>query len=226
MERITVTDLVLNTGSATSIREIVQYVDDNIVGRLANKSGDFRLDNVDTLLRFVAEAGGGNHLEIGTLFGGSAIAVALLKEELSQSGIIVCIDPLDGYYGGADLSGAPAIVETLFRNIELFNVGNRILVMQAYSQMCIDMGMSFSTAYIDGDHENDTPLRDWMYVKDIVSKYVIFDNHQIRYPDVRIACRVADSDPEWRCIYSSGITYVVERIVEMPLATLDMLERI
>ena len=206
------TDLVLNTGSATSISEIVQYVDDNIVGRLANKSGDFKLDNVDTMLRFVAEAGGGNHLEIGTLFGGSAIAGALLKEELSQSGIIVCIDPLDGYYGGADLSGVPVTVETLFQNIDMFNVGNRILVMQAYSQMCIAMGIDFSTAYIDGDHKHGTPLDDWMYVKDIVNKYVIFDNWNYGLPDVERACRIADSDPEWRCIYSSGITYVVERI--------------
>ena len=212
MERITVTDLVLNTGSATSIREIVQHVDDNIVGRLANKFGDFRLDNVDVMLKFVSNAGGGNHLEIGTLFGGSAIAVALLKEELSQSGIIVCIDPLCGYYGGADLSGFPVTVETLFHNIDMFNVGNRILVMQAYSQMCIDMGISFSTAYIDGEHENGTPWRDWMYVKDIVSKYVIFDNCQLKYPDVQMACIEANADPQWKCVYGNQGTYVVEKI--------------
>ena len=206
------TDLDLNTGSVASIREIVRYVDNNIIGRLANKSGDVELDNVNIMLEFVADAGGGNHLEIGTLFGGSAIAVAMLKTELLQSGVVVCIDPLNGYYGGADLSGVPITSETLFHNIELFNVGSRVLVMQAFSQMCIDMGIPFSTAYIDGDHENDTPLRDWMYVKDIVSKYVIFDNHQNRYPDVQKACRVADSDPEWRCTFASGITYVVERI--------------
>ena len=210
MEKITETDLVMN------IREIVRHVDNNIIGRLANKYGDIELDNVHVLLDFVSRAGGGNHLEIGTLFGGSAIAVALLKLQLVQTGVIICIDPLDGYYkmdgSGKDISGFPVTAEILFRNIEKFFVGDRILVMRSYSQLCSNLGIQFSTAYIDGDHKHGTPLRDWLLVEDMVSKYVIFDNCDDKHPDVQDACEEAEDDPEWECVYDKGITYVVERV--------------
>ena len=198
-----------------NIREIVRYVSDNIVGRLANTYGDIELDNVHVLLDFVSRAGGGNHLEIGTLFGGSAIAVALLKLQLGQTGVIVCIDPLNGYYkmdgSGDDISGIPVTSETLFGNIEKFFVEDRILVMRAYSQLCSNLNIPFSTAYIDGDHKHGAPLSDWLLVKDMVSKYVIFDNCDDKHPDVQTACYTANNDFEWKCVYSKGITYVVER---------------
>jgi len=73
-----------------TITGIVKEVEDNIVGRLANKIGDERTNNTEVLLEYVLKSGGGNHLEIGTLFGGSAIAVALLKNYYGQSGIVVC----------------------------------------------------------------------------------------------------------------------------------------
>ncbi|GAH78396.1 unnamed protein product, partial [marine sediment metagenome] len=184
----------------------------NIVGRLANTYGDIELDNVDVLLKFVSKAGGGNHLEIGTLYGGSAIAVALLKEELFQDGIVVCIDPLEGYYGNGDVSGVLVTPQILFHNIDTFEVGNRILVMKAKSQPCANLGIKFTTAYIDGDHKFEVPLMDWLCVKDVVQKYVIFDNCDDKHPAVQIACMVAGNDPEWKCVYDSGITYVVERI--------------
>lgn len=212
-----------------NIEEIIRLVDSKIIGRLANKYGDIELDNVHVLLDFVSRADGGNHLEIGTLFGGSAIAVALLKLQLGQTGVIVCIDPLDGYYklygSGDDVSGIPVTPKTLFRNIENFFVEDRILVMRAYSQLCSNLGIQFSTAYIDGDHKHGTPLSDWLLVRDMVSKYVIFDNCSEAHPEVVLACECAEQDSDWKCVYNKGISFVVERIVEVPLATLDMLER-
>ena len=85
--------------------------------------------------------------------------------------------------------------------------------MRTYAQLGIqNLDMRFSTAYIDGSHVNDMPLWDWLLVKNMVSKYVIFDNWSDRFPDVQIACEQANNDPEWRCVYSKGITYIVERI--------------
>ena len=197
-----------------SIRDIVNHVSNNIFGRLANKFGDKELDNVDKLLEYIQIAGGGNHLEIGTLYGGSAIAVALLKNELDQDGMIVCIDPFDGYYSQPeDISGVSITPETIFLNIDEFDVGNRILVMQTCSQFVHYLDMQFNTAYIDGDHDNEVPLHDWLLVKDMVNRFVIFDNHSPQHPDVMKACKIANEDDEWACVYDKGITYVVERII-------------
>lgn len=197
------------------ITEIIDEVEKDIKGRIANTIGYRRIDNVDVLLDYVMRAGGGNHLEIGTLFGGSAISVALLKKRLGLSGVVFCVDPLYGYYGEGrlDSSGVEVSVETLFTNISEFNVGDRIAVMQDMSLACKNfMDVTFSTAYIDGEHKHNTPLLDWIRIKDLVTKYVIFDNCNDIHPDVQVACDIAGKTYGWMEVYNSGITYVVKRI--------------
>ena len=203
----------------TIIDQIVKDVEENIIGRVANKIGSRRTQSTEILLEFVEKAGGGNHLEIGTLFGGSAIAVALLKQRLNRSGIVICIDPLNGYYndGTPDFidtqSGKAVTPEVLFENIKRFGVGQRIVVMQAKSVPCPDfINIKFSTAYIDGEHESGVPLKDWICIKDIVTRFVIFDNYADTHPDVQNAGRIAKNNPDWREVYDEDITYVVERI--------------
>lgn len=203
--------------------EIVASIERNIIGRVANKNGDVRTDDVETVMRYVHLAGGGNHLEIGTLFGGSAIAVALLQEKMHSYGMVFCIDPLDGYYPQyftgvskeIDASGQRVSPDVLFRNITNFNVGNRIAVIRAYSADVIDLftrDIRFATAYIDGDHSNGMPLNDWLKINKFVTKYVIFDNCDDLHPDVQNACRVANEDDKWEKVFQDEMTYVVQRI--------------
>jgi len=203
------------------ITEIVSHVEENIIGRVANKIIERRTDNTEVLLEFVMKAEGGNHLEIGTLFGGSAISVALLKDSIPQDGFVFCIDPLDGYYTKyasredmVDTQSKVAVTpETLFKNIKSFGVGHRIFVMQEYSDRVNELaGMRFSTAFIDGDHQGETPMEDWLRVKDHVTQYVIFDNCANTHPDVVRACMAAADDPEWECVYDNDITFVVGRV--------------
>lgn len=203
-----------------NIRRIIEEIEEGIVGRVANKHGDIPLDNLDILLKYVLLAGGGNHLEIGTLFGGSAIAVALMKDDVEQTGIIVCVDPLNGYYSKYDpredmldgVSGETVTPEILFKNIEKFDIGHRLLVMKTISKRIPIWYIIFSTAYIDGDHKENEPLRDWFRIKHMVSRYIIFDNCDDGHPDVQEACEVARQDKEWLCVYDEGITCVMERI--------------
>lgn len=201
--------------------DIVSYVRANIQGRIASKIGERETGNVEVLLDFVEKAGEGNYLEIGTLFGGSAIPVALLKNELLQRGLVFCVDPLDGYYRKyasredmMDLqSRTPVTVQTLFNNIAKFNVGNRIVVLREYSTSLAEfIDMKFAVSYIDGDHRGGVPLRDWNLIKNITTKFVVFDNCADTHPDVHLACKAANDEKNWRKVYHKDITFVVERI--------------
>ena len=199
-----------------TIPEIVKEVEYSILGRLANKMGNERTNNTEILLEYVLKSGGGNHLEIGTLFGGSAIAVALLKKEYRLDGMVFCIDPLDGYYRkqtghGQDPSGVPVTPDTLFKNIQAFGVEDRIAVIQAESQNVYFQNMRFSTAYIDGNHKEGMPLKDWQRNSIFVERYVIFDNYDDIHEDVVMACNIASNEYGWKCVYQGGITYVVGR---------------
>lgn len=198
------------------IKDIVFQVEQNLIGRIANKMGDKRFDSVEIILGYVNKAGGGNHLEIGTLFGGSSIPVAIFKDVMDHDGIVFCIDPLAGYYehGLVDRQSNQEVTPaTLFKNIEKFKVGNQMMVMQSKSIPFPKFSdIKFSTAYIDGEHRFGVPLQDWNNVKDLVTNFVIFDNCDDKHPDVQEACEIASNDPDWKEVYHQGITYVVERV--------------
>ena len=213
---------------------ITNLVKRDIIGRIGNVVRKQVINNVEVVMEYVLRAGGGNHLEIGTLFGGSAIPVALAKKKYNQPGMVVCVDPLNGYYQDKwpranmvdKVTKIPVTPTTLFQNIDTFGVGDRVMVLRSKSEVIANLvDMRFTTAYIDGDHWGIEPLNDWNLVRNIVSRYVIFDNYDESHPEVKQACALADIDLDWRCVYQEGISYVVERKAPMPLATMDVLER-
>ncbi len=225
-----------------NLKEITALVKRDILGRVANMNKKDETNSIEVVMEHVLRAGGGrggNHLEIGTLFGGSAIAVALAKKEFNQPGMVVCVDPLNGYYQDklsdvdpdypnmrdiiVDVAVTPDI---LFKNIENFGVGDRVMVLQHKSEAIANLvDMKFTTAYIDGDHEGDAPRNDWDLVKDLVSRFVIFDNYGEEWQGVVDVCEYAAALPDWRCVYAGGISFVLERVMTTPLASLDVMER-
>ena len=201
------------------IGDIIFDVENNITGRIANKvEGSRRTNGLEILMEYVYKSGGGNHIEIGTLFGGSAIAVALLKKHLEHPGLVFCIDPLAGFYNEGLIdsqSGVAVTPQTLFKNIQKFDVGDRIMVMQARSDPCPKFtDICFSTAYIDGDHEHGIPVRDWSCVNSHVTDYIIFDNHAETHRDVLKAGKLSINNKHWEKERDEDVTLVVRRINE------------
>ena len=189
-----------------TIDKIIQNVKRDMLGRMADEYHNVRLMASTTLCD-------GDHLEIGTLHGGSAIVVALLKKHCGYSGKVVCIDPLDGYYPNSKrysrldiLTHIPVSMETLKENMRRFGV--QLEVVQAYSDPLPITGRRFATAYIDGDHWNGVPLKDWNAVKRITDKFITFDNCDFNHPDVLHACNIAER--EWQPYKREGITCIVK----------------
>lgn len=203
------------------ISEIVSTVEEGIIGRVANKVGDRRTNNLEILLETVFQSGGGNYLEIGSLFGGSAISVALLKNALHQDGFVFCVDPLNGYYYNlaprADMidtqSGVPVTETTFFNNVNKFNVSNRICLIKCYSDyVYFNRSLKFSVVYIDGDHRNGMPLYDFNLVRNVVTDYIVFDNHSDTHPEVQYAVEYATNHTEWVKVHEEDITCVLKKV--------------
>jgi hypothetical protein len=182
-----------------------------------------RFGDIDTraavVAAWVARAGDGDHLEIGTLWGGSAVLAAKLKKELNLKGLVWCVDPLDGYYM-ADKERAvsnsqinvPISPETVLENAERFGVADRIRITQARSDpLPTGLPRRFATAFIDGDHWGTAPYRDWKNVAPRTTQYVIFDNNEAEYPCVQAACKAAMCTESWQVVYDEGAVFVLGR---------------
>ena len=192
---------------------ITQRVIDNLEGRVCDPKG------TDIVLDMVTQAGDGNYLEIGVLHGGTAIAVALLKKELGQDGLVYCVDPLNGYYSELfgeryqDESGTPVFRESLEKNIKGFGVGDIVRIIEKKSHPFPKEleGIEFTVAFIDGWHWDDMPLNDWNNVKDITNKYVVFDNYDGRHEAITNACMEADKDKDLNTFRQIHICYILKK---------------
>ena len=204
-----------------SIEEIIAHVHENIEGRMCDE-----FDNVWHLARSVQMAGGGNYLEIGSLFGGSAIVASLLMKELGYGGTVYAIDPFDEYYkktrndGGTTVgypvdpvSRVEVTLERALNNARRLGADVQFIKGKA-SVNNLPRDVQFSVVYIDGDHWNGAPWHDWLLVKDKASRFVIFDNCDHLHKSVEDAVAKAWQDDEWSLVYKAGITAVLERLVK------------
>ncbi len=197
---------------------LIEEIQKGIRGRIAHEQ-----HNCNYLAWTIAQAGDGNHLEIGTLFGGSAILAALLKQRFGFIGNVYCIDPLDGYYLGTTYSyavdpvcGLPINEETVMNNARYFGVEDRIIVIPKSSHPWPEevANQNFSSAFIDGNHWNEYPKRDWLMAHPRTDKFVVFDNWDDNHPAVQEACKLASSTAGWVEEFAGEITYIVRRVGE------------
>ena len=172
------------------------------------------------LLSMVANAGDGDHIEIGALFGASAIAVGMMKERLGLEGEIYVIDPYDKEErasnirplkdtGKDDMSADPNV---LMRNAETFGV--KINLVQEYSnpwpEQLVDN--TFATGYIDGDHQHNMPYLDFQNLRERVSGYIGLDNVEEGYMDVMGALgKIMTEDEDWTLFYKNGTFAALRR---------------
>jgi len=114
-------------------------------------------DELAYLARLVQ--GAKRYIEIGTLWGGSAIAAALANPKLR----ITCIDPFTGYYGDKldPYIGDAPTAEAFWENCEAAGVRDRIRLIQAKSYpFPISTRERFDVGLVDGDHSEEATIND------------------------------------------------------------------
>lgn len=190
-------------------QELAVQIGERITGRIAGYAPDHGV-----LAQVVQNAGDGDHLEIGTLFGGSAILAALVKEHYGLNGKIVCVDPMSGYYGKPDpITGKMATQDVFYENISRFDLSSRIeLIVSMSSQAGLSDRREFKSAFVDGAHDHDNVLADWNRVKQHTTRYVLFDNYDRAFEGVREVVRIANEERDWRCVLVYGISALFERV--------------
>ncbi len=192
-------------------REMGTEIFNQMEGRLCGVAHDWGIH-----AEAIACVGNGDHLEIGTLFGGSAILAARIKKELGLDGKIVCVDPLDGYYGHPHdpMSGVDVTKGRVLSNARLFGVEDRLQIIAKKSKPWpVDLGQRFASAFIDGDHTVRGALYDWSKVEAQTDKIVLIDNYDSRHLEDRVVDACAgifkNYTPAWLPIHLSGITLVM-----------------
>ncbi len=221
-----------------NIEEIISSLDSDMTGRLA-------MDTVDLMIlyfyNFIAakELGhieNGIHVEIGTLFGGSALTALKAIEAAGGKGVYYMIDPFDGYYGkGTDIiTGINITEENVISNMEKFAIQPdkyRILKNFSGDKEAVNAvrDKKILTLFIDGNHSYEGIKSDWRnYSPHVaVGGYVIFDNYNdvywqevSRFINEELLPAIAD---DWQPELVYNKTFVLKRLPEKESA-LDMIK--
>ena len=164
-------------------------------------------------------AGAGDHLEIGTSWGASAIAVALAKRAAGLPGKVYCIDPYEKRYANKKTSLKFATISGAKRNIKAAEVD--ITIIRASSDPFPEKlkGHKFVSAYIDGSHLGDMPYKDLMACAERTQHFIGMDNYEEGYPDVLDAVHKFASQQEWN-LYFKNFLFVAFRTEQHPRGAL------
>jgi predicted O-methyltransferase YrrM len=152
------------------------------------------------LAQCVKNIGSADYLEMGSLFGASAILAALTKKTYGFGGKVVCIDDLEMFERKEDV---------IYNNAELFGVRDYIEVKVARTfPYPLDKKRKFGCVYIDAAHDYQNCKQDWMSAREVSDKYVAFHDYDMAHAGVVKAV----SEVHWPIVHVASHTAVVEKI--------------
>ena len=169
----------------------------------------------------VENADDGNHVDIGSLFGASAITAALMKKKLGHEGKVYCIDPYNDEARQAAVSASTEQVqqllsgtpEALMKNAEAMGVELELIQKESHPWPAELEDVTFATAYIDGDHKGDAPWNDFENLRGRTFGYIGTDNFEEEYPDVVAAMLKATDTEDWFLYYKNYIFLALRRVL-------------
>ena len=172
------------------------------------------------LFSMVAAGGDGDHVDIGSLYGASAIGVALIKKELGLKGDVYCIDPYDSEKRDSHVKAIPgmnnpvsATAEELMANAEYFDVKLKLIQQKSHPWPEELKDNVFATAYIDGDHRAKGPMNDFLNLRGRTTMYIGTDNFEEEYMDVVSSMIFAMDTEDWFLFYKNLVFIALRRII-------------
>lgn len=193
-----------------SIHEIVAA---ELEGRIAISPGCS-----DVLAKMVVDAGPGDHVEIGTLWGGTAIIAALAKRMAGIPGRVFTIDTMgsggfwtaSGDPGADNKTPSPDIIK---ENLERLGVDDIVVPIRADSKTIPLPTIRPVSVFIDGDHEYPGAIADWKYAQKYCQRFIAFHDYLPEYAGVYKAVNEAASEyPNWKHVSTVEIMALFERV--------------
>lgn len=166
----------------------------------------------ELLAQVIQYAGDGDHLEIGSMWGGSALLAAKVKCISGLSGKVVCVDPLTDFDCSPGYPGGKPEKHIIEENFKRLCLSNRLEFHKTYSSPWpFSRKRYFSSALIDGNHFAPWPGIDWQNVSQH-AEIVIFHDYYPHEPEVTRVVNLALADPRWRKFDQEGSLVVLERV--------------
>ena len=173
------------------------------------------------ICQMAVNAGPGDHLEIGTSWGASAIAVSLAKRAAGLPGKVYCIDPYPKKRH-AKLKGTNtkfANISGARRNFKAAEVD--VTIIRESSDPFPDKlkDKKFVSSYIDGSHIGEMPYKDILACAERTQHFIGVDNYEEGYPDVLDAVHKFVAKQEWN-LYFKNFLFVAFRTEQHPRGSL------
>lgn len=178
-------------GETVALDKAYTFIDTEMTGAMG-----MTLEDAEILSRAIVNAGHGDHLEIGSLFGGTAILATKAKKLYGLRGIVYCIDDLE-------MVGENLILS----NAEKFGV--ELVLHAGKSSPFPYPDRRFRTTLIDAGHDYGNVIADWHNARDHTDKYVIFHDYDPAHRGVVEAAKEAMQ--EWTPVYLAEHTLVLEK---------------
>ncbi len=147
----------------------------------------------------------GDHLEIGSAFGASAIAAVLAMKFINRDGKVVCIDPMEG-----DL--ALSQDGMFWENVKALGMEDRIEFHQQKSQPYPLGDRKFGSALIDGDHSTECVTEDWKNVSKVTLSHIMLHDYGQIYTVRRAVRDVVLPDENWAVSAACGWSLIMKRV--------------
>lgn len=204
------------------IYEKAFQIAEKVVKEIDGRAADGGI-NLPWLISMAISAGPGDHCEVGSLFGASAIAVAVAKKEWGFPGLVYCVDPYEPReQQNVDYKGPPALFngspEILAKNAAHFGVADRIMLVQSKSQPWPEplVNQRFVSSFIDGDHQGQAPWWDFIELERRTDHYIGIDNFEENYPDVVNATLRALNGRDWFLFFKNATFIALRKTMLRP----------
>ena len=194
---------------------LYDHISKNITGRIALIS---RLE-AKALERYTARAG--DHVEIGCLWGATAILAALAKREAKVEGHVYTIDKMSGGYwetGDPGYSNRIPNRKTIMMNFDRTQTRHDITLIEALSDPWpLPETVKPTTVLIDGSHTYEGCKADWLNVKKLEPEFVLFHDYASgRHPGVQKAVdEILSGDPDWVMVEKADTLLILGKAHEV-----------